>query len=62
MVAEQGGRKKKKKIKMRVSTKEQTPWHVLCEARTRLCSAGYMVVSAATKEIYYRDTLQFPSK
>jgi hypothetical protein len=48
-VAEQGGRKRKRK-KTRVSTEERTPWHVLCEARTRLCSPGYMVDLAGTKE------------
>jgi hypothetical protein len=51
MFAEQEGRKRKMK-KMRVSTEERTPWHVLCEARTRLYSPGYMVDLAATKELY----------
>jgi hypothetical protein len=60
-VAEQGGRKRKEK-KMRVSTEKRTPWHVLYEARTRLCSPGYMVDLAATKDSYYRDTLQLSSK
>jgi hypothetical protein len=59
-VAEQGGRKRKRK-KMRVSTEERTLWHLLCEARTRLCSPGYMVDLAPTKE-YYRDTLHLSSK
>jgi hypothetical protein len=63
IVAKQGGRKRKRKRKKtRVSTEEQTPWHVLCEARTRLCSPGYMVDLAATKESYYRDKLQLSSK
>jgi hypothetical protein len=60
-VAEQGGRKRKGK-KMRVSTEERTPWHVLYEARTRLCSPGYMVDLAATKELYYRDALELSFK
>jgi hypothetical protein len=55
-------REKEKRKKMRVSTEEQTPWHVLCEARTRLCSPGYMVDLVATKELYYRDTLELSSK
>jgi hypothetical protein len=54
-VAKQGGGKRKRE-KTRVSIEERTPWHVLCEARTRLCSPGYMVELTATKELYYRDT------
>jgi hypothetical protein len=58
-VAEQGGRKRKRKRKKtRVSTEERTLWHVLCDARTRLCSSGDMVDDlAATKESYNRDKL-----
>jgi hypothetical protein len=40
---------KRRERKMRVSTEEQTPGHVLCETRTRLCSPDYMVDLAATK-------------
>jgi hypothetical protein len=47
-VAKKGGRERERK-KMRVSTEEQTPGHVLCETRTRLCSPDYMVNLAATK-------------
>jgi hypothetical protein len=55
-------REKEKRKKTRVSIEEQTLWHILCEARTRLCSPGYMVGLAATKESYYRDTMQLLSK
>jgi hypothetical protein len=50
------------KEKMRVSTEEQTPWHVLRETRIKLCSPGYMVDLAATKALNYRDILQLLSK
>jgi hypothetical protein len=55
-------REKEKREKTRVSTEERTPWHVLCETRTRLCSPGFMVDLAATKESYYGDKLQLSSK
>jgi hypothetical protein len=52
MVAEQGGRKRKRK-KMRVSTEARTR-----ETGIQLCSpTGYMVDLAATKALNYRDTL-----
>jgi hypothetical protein len=35
-VAEKKEGERKKEKKMRVSTEERTPWHVLCETRTRL--------------------------
>jgi hypothetical protein len=58
MVAEQGGRKRKKGKKTRVSTDARTR-----ETGIQLCSpTGYMVDLAATKEINYRDTLQLSSK
>jgi hypothetical protein len=50
-------REKEKREKTRVSTEEQTPWHVLCEARTRLCSPGYIVDLAATKELETHTTI-----
>jgi hypothetical protein len=55
MVIEKGGRKRKeKRRKMRVSTETRTR-----ETGIQLCSpTGYMVDLAATKESYYRDTLQ----
>jgi hypothetical protein len=57
MVAEQGGRKRKRK-KMRVSTEVRTR-----ETGIQLCSlTGYMVELAATKALNYRDTLQLSSK
>jgi hypothetical protein len=57
MVAEQGGRKRKRG-KTRVSTEARTH-----ETGIQLCSpTGYMVDLAAIKESYYRDTLQYPSK
>jgi hypothetical protein len=54
-VAEKGGRKRKeKRRKTRVSTEARTR-----ETGIQLCSpTGYMVDLAATKESYYRDTLQ----
>jgi hypothetical protein len=55
-------REKEKRKKIRVSIEERTPWHIFCEARTRLCSPGFMVDLAATKESYYRDKLQLSSK
>jgi hypothetical protein len=57
MVAEQGGRKRKRK-KRRVSNEART-----CETGIQLCSpTGYMVNLAATKALNYRDTLQLLSK
>jgi hypothetical protein len=54
-VAKKGGRKRKeKRRKTRVSTKARTR-----ETGIQLCSPRcYMVDLAATKESYYRDTLQ----
>jgi hypothetical protein len=54
-VAEKGGRKRtEKRRKMRVSTEARTR-----ETGIQLCSPTcYMVDLAATKESYYRDTLQ----
>jgi hypothetical protein len=49
MVAEKDGEREKGK-KTRVCTEEQTLWHVLCKARTRFCSPGYMVDLAVAKE------------
>jgi hypothetical protein len=40
---------RKKKRKTRESIEEETPWHVLCETKTRLCSSGYMMDLAAIK-------------
>jgi hypothetical protein len=54
--------KEKNEKKTRVSIEERTPWHVLYEARTRLCSPGYMVDLAAIKESYDRDKLELSSK
>jgi NAD(P)-dependent dehydrogenase (short-subunit alcohol dehydrogenase family) len=54
-------RSEKEREKMRVSTEERAPWHVLRETRTRLCSPGYIVDLVATIALYYRDTLQLPS-
>jgi hypothetical protein len=58
-VAEKGGRKRKeKRRKTRVSTEARTR-----ETEIQLCSpTGYMVDLAATKDSYYRDTLQLSSK
>ena len=57
-VAEQGGRKRKKGGKTRVSTEARTR-----ETGIQLCSpTGYMVDLAATKVLNYRDTLQLSSK
>jgi hypothetical protein len=57
MVAEHGGRKRKRK-KTRVSTEARTR-----ETGIQLCSAtSYMVDLAATKALNYRDTLQLLSK
>jgi hypothetical protein len=53
----QGCQKKEKGRKTRVSTKARTR-----ETRIQLrSSTGYMVDLAATKAIYYRDTLQLSS-
>jgi hypothetical protein len=50
-VAEQGGRKRKREKKTRVSTEARTR-----ETGIQLCSpTGYTVDLAATKELYYRD-------
>jgi hypothetical protein len=51
-------REKEKRKKTRVSTEARTR-----ETGIQLCSPiGYMVHLAATKESYYRDTLQLLSK
>jgi hypothetical protein len=59
MVAEKRREKEKgKSRKTRVSTESRTR-----ETGIQLCSpTGYMVDVAATKESYYRDTLQLSSK